>query len=119
MVGHLHCAPPTQPAAVAASDPAGRDTRRLTRARPAAAAGGGSAGSGGDSGGGGGAGEAAPSQPLPRINVIGSGDIAALKLPAALLGSVFVYKELGYDDYYGTMCRWAEAAGSRATCASH
>lgn len=42
---------------------------------------------------------------LPRVNVIGSGSLAALALPKSLGGSVYVYKDLGYEDYYDTLCR--------------
>jgi hypothetical protein len=44
---------------------------------------------------------------LPRVNVIGSGRLAALGLAAELEGSVYVYKDLPYDQYYDTICRWA------------
>lgn len=42
---------------------------------------------------------------LPRINVVGSGKFEALGLPQELAGSVFVYKNLGYAEYFDTMCR--------------
>jgi hypothetical protein len=49
--------------------------------------------------------QAADHVPLPRINVIGSGSLNALKLPRRLAGSVFVYQGLSYADYYDTVCR--------------
>jgi hypothetical protein len=50
--------------------------------------------------------------PLPRINVVGSGELAALGLSAGLQGAVHVYRDLPFDEYYDTICRWG-AEGSR------
>jgi hypothetical protein len=43
--------------------------------------------------------------PLPRINVMGSGQVAQLAVPANLRPWVHLYRNLGYDDYYDTLCR--------------
>ncbi|KAI8476139.1 MAG: hypothetical protein J3K34DRAFT_402192 [Monoraphidium minutum] len=42
---------------------------------------------------------------LPRINVVGSGDVSKLALPDALAGAVHIYSGLGYEEYFDTMCR--------------
>lgn len=42
---------------------------------------------------------------LPRINVLGSGRLSGLGVPQELRAQVFVYKDLGYTDYYDTVCR--------------
>ncbi len=42
---------------------------------------------------------------LPRINVLGSGRLSGLEVPEELRPQVFVYRGLGYADYYDTVCR--------------
>uniref|UniRef100_A0A383VKI1 Uncharacterized protein n=1 Tax=Tetradesmus obliquus TaxID=3088 RepID=A0A383VKI1_TETOB len=42
---------------------------------------------------------------LPRINLLGSGQPPLLGLPQQLRPHVFLYRDLGYADYYDTLCR--------------
>jgi hypothetical protein len=42
---------------------------------------------------------------LPRINLLGSGQPSLLALPHQLRPHVFLYKSLGYEEYYDTLCR--------------
>lgn len=55
--------------------------------------------------------------PPPRVlvNVIGSGNASALALAPELAGAVRLYRDLGYADYYDTICRWVSTLDARAT----
>ena len=45
------------------------------------------------------------SSAVPRINLLGSGDVRQLGVPPQLYRHVALYKDLGYADYYDTLCR--------------
>ncbi|KAF6257071.1 hypothetical protein COO60DRAFT_1526080 [Scenedesmus sp. NREL 46B-D3] len=51
------------------------------------------------------AGAAAAVGVLPRINLLGSGPPSQLGLPPQLRPHVTLYRDLGYGDYYDTLCR--------------
>lgn len=70
---------------LAAADSSSSGSSRLLRQAPAAAA--------------------AAVRPLPRINLLGSGQPSLLGLPQQLRPHVFLYRDLGYADYYDTLCR--------------
>jgi hypothetical protein len=53
---------------------------------------------------------------LPRINLLGSGQPSLLGLPQLLRPHVFLYKNLGYEKYYDTLCR---CAGKRWVACPH
>jgi len=53
----------------------------------------------------------APGQPLPWINVMGSGRVALLAVPEDLRPWVHLTRDLGYEDYYDTLCRSSEHSG--------
>jgi hypothetical protein len=44
-------------------------------------------------------------QALPRINLIGSGDVRGLGLGPELQPYVRLYLGLSYEEYYDTMCK--------------
>lgn len=52
------------------------------------------------------------SQQAPVVNVLGAGNVSALALPRELAGSVRVYRGLGFQDFYDTICRWALCGGA-------
>jgi hypothetical protein len=42
---------------------------------------------------------------VPLVNVLGSGNPAALEVPEALWRAVRLYRHLNFADYYDTLCR--------------
>jgi hypothetical protein len=42
---------------------------------------------------------------VPLVNVLGSGNPAALEVPASLWQVVRLYRRLDFADYYDTLCR--------------
>lgn len=48
---------------------------------------------------------ASPQQVLPRINLVGSGDVRGLGVSPDLQPSVKLYLGLSYEEFYDTLCR--------------
>lgn len=48
---------------------------------------------------------ASPQQVLPRINLVGSGDVRGLGVRPDLQPSVKLYLGLSYEEFYDTLCR--------------
>lgn len=56
---------------------------------------------------------ASPQQVLPRINLVGSGDVRGLGVRPDLQPSVKLYLGLSYEEFYDTLCRCVCGGGGQ------